>query len=334
MRNPMKSINRVVMKSICRALLTAAAIGSSASLAYGQAWPSKPLRVIVPVAAGSTLDIIPRLVFEQLSPQLGQTIVVENRVGAGGTVGAAAVAKADPDGYTILANGSGHTIAPALYPNLSYRPAQDFSAVVPFGISPFVLVVASASSFKTAGDLVAAAKSKPGTLNFSSLGVGTGTHLSAERFRASAGIEAVHVPFKGGAEAMMEVIAGRIDFFFGPVGLVLPHIKDGKLKPLAVNGTQRSAALPDVPTTSESGFANAEYPIWFGLFLPTKTPREVVDTLHRETVKALQVPKVKEKLGALGVDPMEMTPAQFDAHIQKQIVADAALVKAIGLQQQ
>jgi tripartite-type tricarboxylate transporter receptor subunit TctC len=270
-------------------------------------------------------------VFEQLAPQLGQPIVVENRTGAGGTIGTAFVAKADPDGYTILAHGSAHTIAPSLYSNLSYDPAGDFAAVVPLGISPSVLVVSPAKGFKTVGDLVAAAKARPGALNYSSVGIGTATHLSAERFRFSAGVQAVHIPFKGGAEAMFEVMAGRVDFFFGPVGLVLPHVREGKLTALVVNGNKRSAALPDVPTTLEAGFTNAEYPIWFGLFLPAKTPRDIVDKLNRETLKALQTPKLREKLAALGLDPMVMTPKEFDAHVQKEIALNAALVKAIGI---
>jgi tripartite-type tricarboxylate transporter receptor subunit TctC len=168
-------------------------------------------------------------------------------------------------------------------------------------------------------------------LNFSSVGVGSATHLSAERFRRSAGVEAAHVPFKGGAEAMTEVIAGRIDFFFGPVPLVLPQIREGKLAALAVNGSKRAAALPDVPTTLEAGVANAEYPIWLGLFLPAKTPREIVDKLNRETLKALQEPKVRDKLAALGVDPMVMTPSEFAAHVEKEIAVNAALVEAAGL---
>ena len=256
---------------------------------------------------------------------------MENRTGAGGTIGTAFVAKADPDGYTILAHGSAHTIAPSLYSNLSYDPARDFAAVVPFGISPSVLVVAPSKGFKTVGDLVATAKARPGTFNFSSVGIGTATHLSAERFRFSAGVEAVHIPFKGGAEAMSEVMAGRVDFFFGPVGIVSPQLRDGKLAALVVNGAKRSAVLPDVPTTLEAGFANAEYPIWFGLFLPVKTPREIVDKLNRETLKALQTPKVREKLAALGLDPMVMTPKEFDAYVQKEVALNAALVKAIGI---
>ena len=302
--------------------------------ARAETWPSKPIRAIVPFAAGSTTDIVPRVVFDQLSSQLGQSIVVENRAGAGGTTGSAFVATSEPDGYTLLAHGSALTISPALYSNLSFDPRRDFTPVIPLGISPAVLVVPPDRGWRTAGDLIAAAKAKPGALNFSSVGVGSATHLSAERFRRSAGVDAVHVPFKGGAEAMTEVIAGRIDFFFGPVGLVLPHIQDGKLRALVVNGAMRSSALPDIPTTLEAGIANAEYPIWFGLFLPAKTPREIVAKLHGETLKALQSPKVREKLVALGIDPMVMSPAVFAAHVHREIVSNAELVKAAGLKAQ
>jgi tripartite-type tricarboxylate transporter receptor subunit TctC len=319
------------MKPIYLMLLPVVGLALSTMDVGAQTWPTKPLRAVVPVGAGSTTDIIPRAVLEQVSSQLGQSIVVENRAGAGGTIGSAFVAKADPDGYTVLVHGSAHTISPAIYSNLSYHPARDFAAVIPLGISPSVLVVPPARGWKTVGDLVAAGKAKPGALNFSSVGVGSATHLSAERFRFSAGVDAVHVPFKGGAEAMTEVIAGRIDFFFGPIGLVLPHIRDGKLAALVVNSARRAAALPDVPTTLEAGFTDAEYPIWFGLFLPVKTPRDVVDKLHRETAKALQTPKVRDKLAALGVDPMVMTPSEFDAYVEKEIAVNAALVKAAGI---
>ncbi|MEO5676943.1 MAG: tripartite tricarboxylate transporter substrate binding protein [Usitatibacter sp.] len=294
-------------------------------------WPTRPLRAIVPVGAGSTTDLIPRIVFETLGPQLGQPIVVENRTGAGGTIGTAAVARAKPDGYTFLAHGSAHTIAPAIYANLTYDPARDFTAVVPMGITPSVLVVAPGRGFRSIADLVAAAKARPGALTFSSVGVGTATHLSAERFRFSAGVEVVHVPYKGGAEAMAEVAAGRVDFFFAPVGLALPSIRDGRLVPLVVNGTRRSAALPDVPTTAESGLAEAEYPIWFGLFLPAGTPRDVVDKLNREMLKALQTPKLQERLVQMGLDPMPMTSREFDTYVQKEIALNAALVRRIGI---
>jgi tripartite-type tricarboxylate transporter receptor subunit TctC len=319
-----------IMKPICL-LLPALTLAFATMEVGAQTWPTKPLRAIVPVGAGSTTDIISRLVFEQLSPQLGQTIVVENRTGAGGTIGAAFVAKSDPDGYTILAFGSAHTISPSLYPNLGYHPGRDFAAVVPLGISPSVLVVSQAKNFKTVADFVAAAKARPGAFNFSSVGIGTATHLSAERFRSSAGVDAAHIPFKGGAEAISEVMAGRVDFFFGPVGLVLPHVREGKLVALVVNGDKRSAALPEVPTVREAGFADAEYPIWFGLFLPAKTPRDIVDKLHREALKSLQTPKIRDRLASLGVDPMVMTPTEFDAYVQKEIDINAALVKAAGI---
>jgi tripartite-type tricarboxylate transporter receptor subunit TctC len=322
------------MTHIRLATLSAVVLGVSALAANAQTWPAKPIRFIVPVGAASTSDLVPRAVIEQLSSQLGQPVVVENRVGAGGTIGSAYVAKAEADGYTILAHGSAHTIAPALYSSLSYHPARDFAAVVPLGISPAVLVVSPSSRYRTVAELVAAGKARPGALNFSSVGIGTATHLSAERFRSSAGIDVVHVPFKGGAEAMTEAMAGRVDFFFGPVGLVLPQIREGKLIALAVNGSKRAAALPEVPTLREAGVNNAEYPIWFGLFAPAKTPRDVVEKLNRETIKALQVPKTRERLVALGLDPMVMTPAEFDAHLQKEIELNAVLVKAAGLKQE
>jgi tripartite-type tricarboxylate transporter receptor subunit TctC len=319
------------MKYRSAILLSALGLGVAAGQALAQSWPTKSMKAIVPIAPGSVIDIVPRVVFGQLAAQLGQAIVVENRPGAGQTLGASLVARSDPDGYTLLVNSSAHAIAPALHPNLAYRPAQDFVAVASLGVTPFVLVASPDRGFKTARDLVAAAEAKPGAFNFSSPGAGSASHLSAERFRLSAGVAAVHVPFKGGAEMIIEVIAGRIDFAFVALGAALPQIRGGKLAALAVNSAARSSALPDVPTLREAGFSDAEYPMWLGLFLPTRTPREIVDKLQRETLKALQEPSVKDKLAALGVDPMEMTPTEFDALVSKEIRMNTALVKAIGL---
>ena len=310
-------------------VLLAASLACSASQA--QTWPSRPIRAIVPVGAGSTTDLIPRIVFEQLAPQLHQPIVVENRAGAGGSIGSAAVAKAEPDGYTLLAHGSALTIAPALYANAAYHPSRDFAAVVPLGIQPAVLVVAPQRGLRSVADLVEAARSKPGSVTFSSVGIGTATHLAAERFRFSAGIDVTHVPFKGGAEAMTEVIAGRVDFFFGPVGLVLPNIREGKLVALAVNGSRRIDALAGVPTTAEAGLTDAEYPIWFGIFAPAKTPRDVVEKLNRETLAALQAPKLRDRLVQMGLEPLQMTPAEFQAYVEREVEVNAALVRRIGL---
>jgi tripartite-type tricarboxylate transporter receptor subunit TctC len=299
-----------------------------------QLWPAKPLRAVVPIAAGSLTDTVSRVVFEPLSERLGQAIIVNNRPGAGMTLGSGLVARAAPDGYTLLATSSAHTIAPALYPALDYQPVRDFVAVAPLGTSPFVLVVPPGRGLDTARDLVTAAKAKPGAFNFASPGVGTASHLSGERFRLSAGIEAEHVPFKGGAEAMAEVMAGRIDFFFMALGAALPNIRSGKLTALAVNGATRSAVLPDVPTLKEAGIDNADYPTWFGLFLPAGTPSGIVADLHRETMGVLREPKVRDRLTAMGVDALRLSPAEFGAAVEREMAINAALVKAIGLKPQ
>ena len=315
------------MKRAGLILLPVLGLACAGMEADAQSWPARPIRAIVPFTAGSGTDIISRVVLDQLSSQLGQPIVVENKGGAGGTIGPAFVAKSDPDGYTILTPSSALTIAPALNLNLGYDTARDLAAVVPFGSSPNVLVVAPSKGFKTVHDLVALAKAKPGSFNLASNGPGTNTHLSAERFRLSAGFEAAHVPFRGGPEALTEVMAGRSDLFIGPIAIVLPHIRQGTLQALAVNSPTRAPALPDVPTLQEAGFRDADCPPWFGLFVPAKTPRDIVDKLHRETAKALQSPKVQEKLGALGVEPMVMTPTEFDAHVKKELSENAALLQ-------
>ncbi len=314
-----------------RKLLAVFVVAAAHSGAQAQSWPAKPIHAIVPVGAGSSTDIVHRLVLQQVSTALGQPIVVENRTGAGGTIGSAVVSKAQPDGYTLLANGSAHTIAPALYKALPYHALREFIPIVPIGMSPSVLVVSPARGIKTVEALVAASKARPGSVTFSSVGIGTATHLSAERFVASAGIQAVHVPFKGGAEAMFDVVAGRVDFFFGPVALVLPQIRDGKLVALAVNVAKRSATLPDVPTLQETGYRDADYPIWFGLFAPARTPQAIVQKLNSETVRVLQLPGLREKLAGLGVEPMVMTSDEFTAHVDREIALNASLAEKAGL---
>lgn len=301
------------------------------SAALGDSYPSKPIRAIIPFGAGSATDVIPRLVFDQLSSQLGQPIIVENRGGAGGTIGSAAVAKADPDGYTLLVNSSAHTITPAIYPNLNYDAGQDFAAIGAIGSVPNVLIISPAKGIKTLPEFVAAAKAKPGSFNFASVGVGSAVHLSAERFRISAGYEAQHIPFKGGAEALTEVIAGRVEYYFCPIATALPHIRDGRLLGLAVSSPRRASALPDVPTTLEAGFADSDYTFWIGVFAPAKTPKDIVDKLNREMAAAVAAPAVREKLGLLGLELMPMTPAEFDAHVKAEIARYAIFAKAAGL---
>jgi tripartite-type tricarboxylate transporter receptor subunit TctC len=320
---------RITRRRFVKLAGAALAMPALPRLAWAQNWPSRPIRAMVPFSAGSSLDIVGRIVLDPLSSQLGQTIVVENRGGAGGTIGTAAVAKADPDGYSILINASAHSAAPAAYPNIAYDPARDFSAVIPFGTVPNVTLVAPAKGFKSIQELVAAAKS--GSMSYASAGVGSATHWAAERLRVSAGFQAVHVPFRGGPEALTEVMTGRVDFTCMGMSSALPFIRDGKLIPLAVSSAKRSSALPAVPTTLESGLADSDYNYWMGMFVPAKTPREIVERLYQETQKALRLPAVVEKFGPQGIEPMPMTSAEFDALIKKEIAINVALVKAAGL---
>ena len=308
------------------ALATPAAVSAPA---WAQSWPAKPIRAMIPFSAGSSLDLVGRIVLEPVSSQLGQTIVVENRGGAGGTIGSAMVAKAEADGYTILINASAHSAAPAAYPNISYDPARDFSAVIPFGTIPNVTVISPAKGIKTIQELLAAAKSR--SLTYASAGVGSATHWAAERLRVSAGFDAVHVPFRGGPEALTEVTAGRVDFTCMGMSSALGFIRDGKLIPLAVSSAKRSSALPDVPTTLEAGLADSDYNFWMGMFVPAKTPRPIVDRLYQETEKALRLPAVVEKFKPQGIEPMPLTSAEFDALVRKEIATNIALVKAAGL---
>ncbi|MFD2180835.1 Bug family tripartite tricarboxylate transporter substrate binding protein [Rhodoplanes azumiensis] len=301
------------------------------AVAPAVSWPTKPVRVVIPFGAGSATDVVPRVVLEQLSARMGQTFVVENRGGAGGTLGSAAVAKAEPDGYTLLANSSAHTITPALYPNLGYDVTRDFVALGVIGSVPNVLIVAPSSGLNTVQDFVAAAKAKPGEFTFASVGIGSAVHLSAERFRASAGYEAVHIPFKGGAEALTEVIAGRVTYYFCPISTALPHIRAGRLKALAVSSPTRAAALPDVPTTLEAGFPNSDYTVWIGFFAPAKTNPAIVTTFHRELTAALESPVLKARLTDIGVEPLPVTPAEFETRVKEEVGTYAAFAKSIGM---
>jgi tripartite-type tricarboxylate transporter receptor subunit TctC len=257
-------------------------------------------------------------------------LVIDNRTGAGGTVGAAAVAKADPDGYTILVHSTAHTVSPSTFPHLPYDTGRDFAGVIPVANVPLVLVAAP-GRYKTLRELVAAAKAKAGGINYASVGAGAAAHLASERFRLSAGFEAQQIPFRGAPEAITEVMAERVEFFFAPVLAALPLVREGKLAALAVSTAKRASGLPDVPTLQEAGFANAEYDFWIGIFVPVKTPRAIVEKLYQETNQALANPGVQSRLAALGGEPMAMSSAAFDTYIQAQIALNAALVKAAGI---
>jgi tripartite-type tricarboxylate transporter receptor subunit TctC len=293
------------------------------------AWPSQTIRVQIPFSAGSSVDVVGRIVMDPLSRALGQPIVIENRGGAGGTIGSAQVARAAPDGYTLLINASAHSAAPAAYPNISYDVIKDFSAVACFGSIPNVVIVSPDSGLKTLKDLVE--KGRKNGLTYSSAGVGSATHWAAERLRLAGDFKGTHVPFRGGPEATMEVVAGRVDYACMGMSSVLGLVQEKKVVPLAVCTPQRSTALPNVPTTIEAGYPGSEYIFWNGLFVPAKTPKEIIDRLHAETRKVLASPGVQERFKPQGIEPMDLTPAQYDELIRKEVEGNIAFVKAAGL---
>lgn len=298
------------------------------------AWPSKPIKLVVPFSAGSATDIIARTVGESMAGSLGQPVLIENRPGAGGTIGAAQVARSDPDGYTILIASSGHALNPAIYPNLGYDTLKDLTGITPLAGVPNVLVVSPARGWKSVADVIAAAKARPGQMNYASAGAGSATHMNAEKFKLQAGIDVQHVPFKGTPEALTDVIGGRNDWFFAPMASSLPLIKDGKLQALAVSSAQRSQLLPNVPTTIEAGVPDSDYILWVGMIAPAATPAPVVRRLHDEAVKALNTPEVKARLTALGADPMPMEPAAFNAYIRTEMESAAQIAKRANLKAQ
>ncbi len=322
-----------------RQMLQAAAwcaltLATSAGAVDAQGYPNRPIRLVVPFTAGSTTDIIARAVGDRLGANLGQNLIVDNRGGAGGTIGAAVVAKAEPDGYTLLLHSSSHTVNPAMYATLPYDTVRDFSGIMPLASLPNVLVISPTKGIRSVTELIAAAKAKPGSINYASAGAGSATHLNAEKFRFRAGFDGTHIPFKGSPDALVEVMTGRVDFYFCPVAPALPFIREGKLIGLAVGSPKRSSVLPDVPTTAEAGVPGSEYTFWIGMLAPAKTPRATITRLYQETQKALASAEVKKRFADLGADAMTMTPEQFDAYIREELAANITLVKAAGLKAQ
>lgn len=314
------------------ATLAGAAVLAPLSAAAQAGYPNKPIRVIVPFPAGSTTDIIARAITDKMSQSMGQQLVVENKAGASGTIGQAQLAQAAPDGYTIMVHSSSHTVSPHTFAKLPFDTLADFAPVTPISSTPNVLVISPAKNIKTLQELLAYGRANPGKLNFASAGQGSATHLNAEKFKLAAKIDAVNVPFKGSAEAVTEVMAGRVDYYFSPIAPVIGQIKNGQLVPLAVGSPKRAAALPNVPTTAEAGVPGSEFNFWIGMFAPGKTPKEIVSRLHDEVVKALNTPEVKERFVALGADAWTLTPEQFDAYVREETKSNAGLVKAAGLE--
>lgn len=326
--HPTDAHRRLMLASVVVVVVAAAAALPAAAQSD---WPrGQTIHMVVPFTPGSGTDIIARLVGDKLAPALGAAVVIDNRPGAGGTLGAAQVAKASADGYTLLVHSAGHLVNPSIYPNLSYDTLKDFAGVTPLATLPNVLVTAP-DHFKDVADLVRQAKARPGGFNYGSAGNGSATHMNAEVFRLAAGLQAQHVPFRGTPEAMTETMSGRIDWFFAPLVSSLSLIRDGKLKALAVGTAKRSPSLPLVPTTVEAGVAGSQYQFWVGLFAPAKTPRAVVDRLQTEVAKALAAPDVRERLDKLGAEPFVMAPAEFDSFLASETAKAQDVVKKAGI---
>jgi len=315
-------------------VLTVAAALLLAGTALAQGYPNKPVKFIVPFSAGSATDIVARAVGDAMSRSMGQPIVIENKLGAGGTIAAAQVAKSEPDGYTVLVHSSGHALNPALYRNLGYDTVKDLTGVTTLAAIPNVLVVKPSKGWKTQADLIAAVKAAPGKYNYASAGVGSGTHMNAEIFRLQAGLDALHVPYKGTPDAMSNVIGGSNDWFFAPLASALPLIRDGRLQALSVSTKARSSALPEVPTSIEAGLPNSDYTLWVGMIVPSATPPAIVQKLHDEAVKALASAELKERMAKLGADPFPQSSEGFNAYIQSEMAVAERVVKAAGLRTQ
>jgi tripartite-type tricarboxylate transporter receptor subunit TctC len=299
--------------------------------AQAETWPSRLIKATIPFGAGSAADVVPRLVFDRLAADLGQAIVVENRAGAGGTIGTAAVVKADPDGYSILAQSSALAISPAIYPDLSFDITKDLASALMIGVSANVMIVPVSRPWKTVQDFIADAKARPGTIVFGSVGVGSAVHISAEKFRVAAGLQTTHVPYRSGAEVIADILGGRIDFYFCPLATALPLIKEGRVHALVISTPKRAADLPDVPTPAEVGLKNAESVFWLGVFMPAKTPRDVINKFHDAGIRLLSKPSMQESLMKLGVEPFPMTPVEMDAFVAREIAENLEVIKAAGI---
>jgi tripartite-type tricarboxylate transporter receptor subunit TctC len=313
-------------------LICILALVSAAATAHAENWPSRLIRATIPFGAGSAADVVPRLVFDRLSAEIGQSIMIENRPGAGGTLGTAMVVKADPDGYSILAQSSALAIAPAIYPKLAFDASKDLASVLMIGSGANVMIVPPTRPWKTVQDFIADAKAKPGSISFGSVGVGSAVHISAEKFRLAAGIETTHVPYRGGAEVIADILGGRIDFYFCPLATALPLIREGRVRALVVSTPRRVADLPDVPSPQDVGLKNAESVFWLGVFMPAKTPRDIIEKFHAAGEKLLAEPATQESLQKLGIETLSMTPAEMDDFVARETADYLAVIKAAGIQ--
>ena len=320
----------MIKKFLVAAFCAASMLQSGALMA--QAWPSKPIRMMVPFPPGGSTDIVARIVAQKLSERLGQSIIIENRGGGGGTIGTAAVAKAAPDGYSLaVASTSTHVVAPGVYPKLEYDPVKDFAPVGLMAVSPYLLVVNPAVNAKSLKELVVLAKQQPGKLNYASAGIGSTTHLAMEMLKAATGTFMLHIPYSGNGPAGTAVVGGQVEILFGSLPALLPHAKSGRVRALAVGTPKRSPSLPDVPTVAESGYPGFDASLWLAIMAPAGTPQPVIDRLNKELVTLIAAPETREALDKAGAEPLSGTPAELAAMIRDGIPKYARVIKAAGV---
>ena len=302
-----------------------------AGVAAAQTYPAKAIRIIVPFTPGSATDVMGRIVGERLNAAWGQPVVVDNKPGAGGTIGIREGARADPDGHTLVLVSSGHAVNHVLYKDLGYDTLKDLSAVAMLGSLPSVLIVPPTSSVNSVKELIAMLKASPGKYNYATAGVGSGAHVSLEKFNVAAGVKAVHVPLKGTPPILAETMGGRVDYAMVPAVSGMGPVRDGKVKPLAVTTAKRVGALPNVPTLGEAGLPEGESTFWLALLAPSKTPRDIIAKTNGEVQRALQSAEVKDRLAKLGTEPMAMTPAESDAFIAREYHELGKIMRDAGL---
>ncbi len=319
------------MRYASRGVLAALALFSTVCAAQPQHFPNKPIRMIVGFTPGSEIDVVARLLNQEISENWGQRVVVDNRTGAGGTVGGAIAATAAPDGYTLFFNSVSHTASQALYSKLPYDTLRDFAGVSQATSAPNVLVVAPTQGIKSVKELLALARQKSGQINFGSAGVGSGTHITGEMFRLAEQLNVSHVPYKGVPELLADTVTGRIHYSFSPIGNTLPFVKDRRLIALAVTTTVRSPSLPEVPTVAESAIPGFEWDQWYGLFAPAKTPRAIVNQLSKEMARVLALPDIRERLAFRGSVPKPSTPEQFDKFVRAEVEKVTKAIRAGGI---
>lgn len=305
-----------------------------AAPAFARSYPTKPVQVILAFTPGSAVDIVGRIVTAKLAEMWGQPVVNDNRSGAGGSIGSAVVARAAPDGYTLLVTSNAHTVNPSIYAHLPYDTLKDFTDIVPFTEQPNVLVVNADAPYKTMGDLLAAIKAKPGAINIGHAGIGSGTHLSTEKWIAAAHINVTEIPFKGTPEVVAAILSHNVDGYWAPISAGLSQIKAGKLRPLAVTTAKRSPILPDVPTIAEAGVKGGESALWVAMWGPAGMRPELVNKINADTRKALADPGVKQKLQSLGNDTMDMSPQEFSKLVRTEMADYARVLKAAGVKPQ